>query len=128
MVRRHWETFNSQKAKLEGIVGQEFENVVKEIDLTSRLPDVKERRAEVLGYEVEYNPQFKTFKIRITKLKTPRGIMDNKDVLSGSIDCPHSYLDPICGYGEEVNPKVEEFKKRYSVTYIREPDNNCHHQ
>jgi len=134
-LRRHWEDFNSRTANLEKVVAEEFGKVVKEIGLLVRgwgltkNPDIDAESAEVLDYEVKYFPQSKDFRIKITKLKLPNGkIMDDKDVLSSRYGCPHLFLDFICGYGDEVHPKVEEFKKKYSVRHIDEPVNDCEHK
>ena len=133
-LKRHWEDFNSQKTNLEKIVFDEFGKVVKEMGLLPLPNWVLERQPapknpEILDYKVEYFPQFKDFRIKITKLKLPNGkIMDDANVLSSQNGCPHLFLDPICGYGDEVNPRVEEFKKKYSIRHIEEPENDCEHK
>jgi len=132
-IGKHWEDFNSKKTELESVVSDEFGKVVKEIEPLALPYWILERSSnkenvEILDYEVLYNPQFKEFRIKITKLKLPNGkIMDDKDVLSSQYGCPHVFLEAICGYGE-IHPKVEEFKKKYSVRNIDEPHNDCEHK
>lgn len=145
--KRVWRGFADERRALEQFVGNEFEKVLKEISPIPAAdwalkgnPNIG--NAEVLGYEVEYttpatnesgretNPGY--FFVRITRLKLPDGtIIDNDDILSHH-QCPHTYLESICGAmrGEQpsLNPRIRDFMRRYNVYHIAEPHNECHHQ
>lgn len=128
----HWNDFNSQKAKLEGMVGREFEKVVGEL---SPIPDFilsrhsNAKNPEILGYKAVYDPQSREFRIKLTRLKLPNeNIMDDAEVLSSQYGCSHVFLDMICGFEDEVHPRIKRFKEEYSVRDINYPNNNCHHK
>ncbi len=133
-MKKHWELFDSQKARLEAMVGQEFGNVLHEIGPLP-LPDwILERQPapenpKILGYKTKYFPQSRNFMIEVTRFKLPNGkIMDNADVLSSQYGCPHVFLGLVCGWSDEIHPRIKKFKEEYSVSNISYPVNDCKHK
>jgi hypothetical protein len=133
-LEEHWRDFNLKKSAIESIVSEEFERVLREIGPIP-IPEwilARESHAEnpkILGYKTEYDSQFKKFRIKITKFRLPTGeIMDDADVLSSRDVCPHVYLGLVCGFLDEIHPKIKDFEKKYLISYIREPNNDCEHK
>jgi hypothetical protein len=118
-LENHWKEFNQNKSKLEKCVGNEFKKIIKEINLHG---------AEILDFNINYNPQFKQLEMKITQLKLPDGkIMDDKKI-SSQHGCPHFYLNEVIGFLNEINPEIKEFQNKYNIRYIQNPDNNCEHK
>ena len=117
-----WKGFEKEKKELENIVSDAFGKVLEEIGPIkhSSIYAEKDDTAEILDYDISYNPQFREFSIKIKKLKTPFGVLDNDDIFTHDI-CPH-------GYPVEEHPKIKEFMKDYHVDDIEEPNNDCEHK
>lgn len=132
-LEKHWVDFNSEKAKLENIVGKEFGKVIEEIGIQVPhwilLRNPSAETPKILDYKTEYNPQSKEFRIRITRFRLSNGkIMDDSDVLSSQYGCPHVVLESICGFSDEIHPRIKSFKEEYSVRDINYPINDCNHK
>ena len=129
-----WKDIAENRTKLEKIVGDEFGKVVKEIGpVVSKWyladnPDVK--GAEILDYNTRYLFDNKYIEIKITKLKLPDGrIMDDDKISTSQYGCPHAYLEPVCSLGEEnLDTRIIDFRKKFGVDRIEQPDNDCDHK
>jgi len=117
-----WKGYKSEKEKLVSWVSVAFQKVLNEVGpvITGRVrksnPDAE--RSMVEEYTVEYCPQWNEFKINIDKIS----------LCTSPEDCPHIYLGPITGFGDERHPKIKEFMKEYHVRRISNPDNYCSHK
>jgi hypothetical protein len=127
-LKEHWEGFNKNKRELEGIVRKDFLETLKCIKLNG---------AEVLGFKIKYIPLYENdtpdskWDVKITRWKSSDGkiIKDNCQGKPVSSFCPHSALAPILGFmGAPPDPLITQFKEKYGIELIRDPDNDCYHK
>lgn len=119
-----WGGFKDEREKLENIVGNAFGKVLKKI-CPIKIKGIK-GNTRITSWNTLYRPQFKDFWIKITELETPEGILKDEEYCRGL--CPHQYLEQVTGWEEKLHPEVKEFKKKYFVYYIENPNNNCEHK
>jgi hypothetical protein len=117
-----WNGYGFEEDKLTDQVSAAFRKVLDEIGpVISRFVyenNLNLERATVEEYSVEYKPARNEFKIKIDKI----------NLCISPEDCPHIYLEPITGFGDELHPRIKEFMKEYHVYFISNPENDCHHQ
>ena len=115
-----WEGFDKEVKELTKIVEGAFRSVLKKIGPLKHSSIYADSEAVIKEFVVDYHPQFKEFGIKITKLETPEGILDDDDVSTHNI-CPHGYLDLL-------HPRIKRFREMYFVGNIEYPNNNCEHK
>ncbi|MCX6711552.1 MAG: hypothetical protein NT139_00745 [Candidatus Woesearchaeota archaeon] len=118
-----WKPFNIEAEKLEKIVLDKFNEVLKEIGPVKSSWIDEDGGAEVLDSKCKYYPEINEFYIKILNIKTPFGIIGEKD----QDGCPHVYLEPITGF-VNVNPKIIKFMEEYHISHIKNPPNHCKHK
>lgn len=134
-----WQGFPEEARALENTVSYEFGEVLRHIGpmpvdehVLGYMPDAISPR--ILGWEVEYHPVFhghdyqSVFSIEITRAILQNGEKMDNDLPGSSMNCPHTSLAYVCGWGDEVHPEIKEFKERFGVTYVSYPKNNCSHK
>jgi len=117
-----WEGFDEEITKLTGIVSQEFNRVLGEIQLSNKI-DNNERKVKINDFDVKYEAQFKRFDIEIKDWSVDINGKPHSDKEGYYAYCAYSYLEPVTGFGNELNPKIAEFLKDFNVSYIHY---DCH--
>jgi uncharacterized protein (UPF0335 family) len=119
-LKNHWRGFNEKVEYLESIVKKDFVEAIKDVNLEG---------AEILGYDIKYNPEFKSLDIKITKWKSSDGRISDDNSMDSHSLCPHFDLAHILGGIDiPVHPKIIEFKKKYDISRIKSPKNYCNHK
>ncbi len=123
-----WENFDKEVKELTDIVHKDFRKVLDDIGPVIAkwaCATTSKRGANILEFKVNYLPHYKKFIIEIEKIKNLEG-----HVIGGenNKDCPHIYLEPITGMGNDLDPRIEDFKERYYIRLIGNPRNNCEHK
>ena len=110
--------------ELTSYVGEEFRKVLDEIGPVKTDCVYGDEKATVSKFNVDYNPQYNCFRIKINELKTT-----NMKVI-GDINgyCPHDFIEPLTGTLQDAHPKIKAFMKKYHVELIDEPSNDCEHK
>ncbi len=125
-----WRPFNTKAEKLEKIVLDRFNEVLKEIGpvrsswCKNNLGYQEKRGATVLNSICKYYPNSNKFYIKILTIKTPYGIISETNP-SG---CPHVWLESITGLKHKLNPRIIAFMEEYHISNIEESPNNCDHK
>ncbi|MDP3026631.1 MAG: hypothetical protein Q8N63_02905 [Nanoarchaeota archaeon] len=109
--------FDEEVAKLTGIVSQEFNRVLGEIDL-SKVRDNVKREVKIKDFQVNYGTQFKKIRIEIKDwgVNIDGKFLSDRNTLPYSY-CAYSYLKPVISNGNR-DPKIKEFMKDFNVDYI----------
>lgn len=126
LKKQIWADVEKEADGLTRIIEQEFKKVLSEIGpLKHSSPYANEKTAEVQEFSVTYYPEHCDFTLKIDLLKNNEGKLCGQ----GHYEiCPHVYMEQLTGcFGEEENPKVEEFREKYNIGFIDYPDNKCNH-
>jgi len=108
-----WLGFISQVSKLTGIVFNEFNKVLSEIDLS-----VKGNEVKINDFYVKYNAESKDFSIKIREWYVDIDGEHHSDKECNYRYCAHNYLRPIIGFGERLNPKITKFQEDFNIIHI----------
>lgn len=122
-TKKIWKGFDNEVKKLTDIVKKEFGEILKEIGpvVTPWWEEYsKGERAKVVDYTVSYDPERDKFSVKINKIRAIKGIFNT--------ECPHVFLEPITGFDYELDPRIKNFKEKYNLSYIQNPDNVCEHK
>ncbi len=105
-----WIGFGKETKKLTCIVSQEFDRVLKEIELPEKVV--------IMDFDVNYGTELRDFIINIKGWGVDIYGKSHSDKEGNYLYCAYSYIGKVIGFGDKLDPKIIKFKQDFNVGHI----------